>query len=242
MIALLEKDTQSDVKNDRHQAIGYFSELSEILCLKLSESLDKLKVIGVEREKLLIYLNFLATKDIKTAEHSIRVALLCEQIADELKVDAKGLFYSGLLHDMGKALIPLDVLKKTEGFNKDDMEVMKEHPLNTFKLIGDIFGFSANVGLRHHKHQTNGYPSDLPTAKQPFSEMTMLDIDHFSKILSIADFFDAAVSRKDSKFGKGEPLTLEEAFEVMVEKNPDDKDLIDYFRKSGAFKRHLKLI
>lgn len=242
MIILYDIDVNNVDKRDCREIYRFYSELNTNLCVSLVDCLIEMKIEGIQREKLIIYINFLAVKDVKTAEHSIRVAILGKRIASELQIDPKALIYSGLLHDMGKTLVPAEVLKKKGNFNKDDMEIMKDHPLNTFKLIGDIFGFSAQIGLRHHKHQENSYPEILPLDKDALSQDDRDNVEFYSKILSIADFFDAAVSRTRSMSEKHRMLAADEAIELMKEQSHDKVYLIDCLNSKDIFNNHMKLL
>src|SRR3989344_2221732 len=90
--------------------------------------------------------------------HSLRVALLARKIASFMHLDQKALFYAGLMHDLGKCMVCLDTLGKTEGWTEADSREMENHVLDGYKMINDRFKFSAGVIAWHHKFQKNGYP------------------------------------------------------------------------------------
>jgi len=69
----------------------------------------------------------------------------------------------------------------------------------------------------------------------PFEEDLQLIIDYFARILSIADCYDAMTSRENDKFGEKRKLSPEEAKSRLLEKNPDQKGLIESLYKDGIF-------
>src|SRR4051812_3251898 len=68
-------------------------------------------------------------------EHSVRVGIVGADIAHRMGLDPKVLLYAGLMHDIGKALVPVDVLGKTESWTKADSETMKPHVIDGYKLL-----------------------------------------------------------------------------------------------------------
>jgi len=237
-----EKYITSKLKKTKYNDLGYDQNLSTKLCIELEQKFEEFKIDQDKTIKLKKYLNLLATKDIKSSEHSIRVALLSQYIGKQISIDSKALLYSGLIHDVGKVLVPSTVLQKTENFRDRDMQIIRKHPLNTFRLVSGVFDFSAQVALRHHKHQVNAYPDVLPLSKIPYSNETMNKIDFYSKIISIADFFDAVISRKNDKFSNQEKLSLDNIIDIMIKNYPEMKDIIIKLRKSDVFDNHMKLI
>jgi len=226
----------------QHYALGFYSGLSKDLCNKIFDKFNELKISDIEREKLLAYFNLIPVFDIKTAEHSMRVTLLCEKIAKEAKMDRKALLFDGLLHDIGKVLIPQYILQKTEGFDENDMEIMRDHSLNTLKIIGRVFEFTGLTAVRHHIHQENGYPKVLPIIDKKYSERTQTTIDYNSRILAIADFFDAAVSRNNDKFKRNKVLDINEVYQELIKKDPEQKELVSHLYNSGVLREHINLI
>jgi putative nucleotidyltransferase with HDIG domain len=230
-------------KQDSIQKIEKFQNvLSKELCDKVNSKMRELDISAQNCEKLIFYINGMAHADIRTAEHCMRVALLSEKIGREIETDSKALFYSGLLHDIGKILVPSGVLQKEQKFELIDMELIREHPLNTFRIIQKDFGFSAEVGVRHHRYQPNAYPKVLPESRLPFSDETKKKIEYYSKVLTVADFFDAAVSRKNDKFGKNDILRVDEAVKKMLEQNIGEREVVEKISKTDIFEEHLQLI
>lgn len=241
MVLDIEIQSNTNIKIT-HGAFGLHSELSERLCDKLAPKLLQYKRDNIELQNIISTINFIAAKDIKTAEHCIRVGLLSERIAIEINRSPKPLLYAGITHDTGKVKVSREILQKKRDFGEKDIAVMRDHPLDTLKLVGDIFPYSANVGARHHKHQKDGYPDNFPQTNDAFSEDTNKKIDDDSKIVTLADQYDAAVSRVDKNPNRSQSKSLIEIVTKIKGHFPEHKDLIEKLYKNMIFHEHLKLV
>jgi HD-GYP domain-containing protein (c-di-GMP phosphodiesterase class II) len=155
-----------------------------------------------------------------TAGHSDRVKEYSLLIATEMSLHKEGiepLKYAALLHDIGKIGIRDDVLMKAGSFTPEDWLEMKAHPAKT-KTILDNFHFPRNlrqvpeIACRHHeKMDGTGYPDGLTGDHLPLG----------SRIIAVADVFDALTSRRDYPkyaFGeilKNEPMPLDRVIAIL---------------------------
>jgi HD-GYP domain-containing protein (c-di-GMP phosphodiesterase class II) len=164
-------------------------------------------------------LDELAAHHAPSAEHSIRVGLLTADIAYLMSLDPKPALF-GVLHDVGKKKIPLDVLAKTSSFTASDMDVMKAHAQAGYEILSaDGYHFSAELARRHHRWQPNRYPIELKPGAVDFGSNTQLMLDWYSRILSIADQFDA-MGRPNARFTGGAP-SPEQKRRMLLDQNPD---------------------
>lgn len=131
-----------------------------------------------------------------TYAHSVNVAVLCCIIGFGLKMkeaELEQLVMSGLLHDLGKLQIPPSILNKPGRLTPEEFEIMKMHPMRSYELIKDRWDISANVkaAVRYHHENVDGsgYPEGLDG-----DELTI-----YTKILHVADVYDALVSRRPYK-------------------------------------------
>ena len=131
-----------------------------------------------------------------TAGHSERVTEYTLLIARDMGLpesDIEVLKYAALLHDIGKIGIRDSVLLKNGKFTDEDREEMNAHPVKTrdilekFHFPRGIEGRTRNRGHHHEKINGQGYPDGLTGDKLPLG----------SKILAVADVFDALTSRRD---------------------------------------------
>jgi len=114
--------------------------------------------------------------------------------------------YAGLLHDIGKIGIKDSVLLKDGPFTPEERAEMNDHPAKTRSIL-EKFHFPKRlrqvpeVAAHHHeKINGQGYPHGLTGDNLPMG----------SKILAVADVFDALTSRRDyPKYSKGETMGFE---------------------------------
>jgi response regulator RpfG family c-di-GMP phosphodiesterase len=135
-------------------------------------------------------------RDPYTFGHQHRVALLAVAIGKELSMtqqEIEIIQVAGLLHDIGKAAVPAELLVKPSQLTLQEFELIKCHPQAGYDVLKDI-PFTDSLGkdvaiivLQHHEHMDGtGYPQGLKDD----------DIEHESKILSVADIFEAISSHR----------------------------------------------
>jgi putative nucleotidyltransferase with HDIG domain len=133
----------------------------------------------------------LADRDQSTAEHTRRVALLAAAVAEELKLPAaarRDLAMGGLLHDVGKLSVPLDILNKPGALSDEEYAQIKRHPAAGRALLDELGGFPEPVRRlvsdHHERLDGKGYPRGLTGA----------DLDLRTRVLTACDVYDALVS------------------------------------------------
>jgi len=168
-----------------------------------------------DRERIRTDLALLKAKDRETFLHSVRVTLLSMKIAKHFGMNTRPLFFSAPRHDDGKLLVPDKVLKKKKNWGPSDSAVMKAHPVDSFKRLEPTNAFSAYIAVNHHRHGPNPYPKKLPKGTHNLSLRAKREAFEYSKILAIADCWDAAVNRNNNRFA-GKRITLDLVKEVML--------------------------
>lgn len=124
--------------------------------------------------------------------HSLNVSLICNIFASWLKFDkeeTKILTLAGLLHDIGKMLVPKEILTKAAKLSEDEYEVVKTHSFKGYQALKDapIDVRVKYAALMHHERcDGSGYPNGFKGDQ----------IEDFAKIVAIADVYDAMTSNR----------------------------------------------
>ncbi|MGQ0711729.1 MAG: HD-GYP domain-containing protein [Rhodoferax sp.] len=147
----------------------------------------------------LISLARLKTADDYTYMHSVAVCAMMVALAKQLGLDegkTRLAGMAGLLHDLGKAMMPMDVLNKPGKLTDAEFAIIKRHPEEGYRLL--LSGSQAvdpvvlDVCLHHHeKMDGTGYPKGLKG-----DEITV-----FAKMGAVCDVYDAITSNRPYKAG-----------------------------------------
>lgn len=147
-------------------------------------------------EASLVGLTTIRDYDEYTFTHSVNVCIFSVAIGKRLglsKLQLYDLGLAALFHDVGKSRVPLDVLNKQGPLDETEWRVMQAHPwLGVLTLLGlrgygEIPYRGLIVAYEHHmKTDLTGYPKSL----RPRS------LSVFSKIVAVADSYDAATTRR----------------------------------------------
>jgi len=145
----------------------------------------------------LISLARLKTADDYTYMHSVAVCAMMIALARQLGLDdaqIKLAGMAGLLHDLGKAAMPMDVLNKPGKLTDAEFTIIKSHPVEGHKMLaaGKIDPIVLDVCLHHHeKTDGSGYPEGLKDE----------EISQFAKMGAVCDVYDAITSNRPYKAG-----------------------------------------
>ncbi|MDE5696730.1 MAG: HD domain-containing protein [Lachnospiraceae bacterium] len=144
-----------------------------------------------------------------TYAHSVNVAVLSCIIGFGMKMNEQSLeqlVMAGLLHDLGKLMIPPEILNKSTRLTNEEYEIMKTHSALSYEMIKERWDISSQVKaavLYHHENvDGSGYPNGIDG-----DGMTLI-----TKILHVADVYDALVSRRPYK----SPYSPYEACEYLM--------------------------
>ena len=193
------KVTLSNIVKERvSQGIQFLynnTESKEFVETSANITSDLMKAI-FENHSLAIDISALKTSDEYTFKHSVDVATLAMIIAKRLGMSSREVYdigIAGLLHDMGKAQIPNEILNKPGRLTDDEFQVMKSHSRLGYNILKKRNEFPPMIPvavLQHHeKMNGTGYPLKCKADK----------IVPFAKILSVADVYDALVTERPYK-------------------------------------------
>jgi len=185
----------------RHKVMALFNEARMGRALDVESCLPLVQEVSdsvLRNPDALISLARLKTQDDYSFMHSVATCALMVSLARQLGMDddacrAAGL--AGLMHDIGKALMPLEVLNKPGRLTEAEFAVMRTHPQRGHELLLEGRGTTAqtlDVVLHHHeKIDGQGYPHRLPGA----------DIPLLARMGSVCDVYDAITSNRPYKTG-----------------------------------------
>lgn len=146
----------------------------------------------------LISLARLKTADDYTYMHSVAVCAMMVALARQIGLDEEqtrlaGL--AGLMHDLGKAAMPMEVLNKPGKLTDAEFSIIKTHPVEGYRLLQsgkDVDAVVLDVCLHHHeKTDGSGYPKGLKAD----------EISIFAKMGAVCDVYDAITSNRPYKLG-----------------------------------------
>lgn len=196
-----------------------------LLIQDLHEQIENLKRKASE-DSAKALLKALEIKDDYTYGHSMRVAYYSVCLGKELNLsqdEIKCLELAALFHDIGKIGTPEQVLNKPTRLDENEFLVMKAHPELTGKILSDLEGFKeiAKYAMYHHeRYDGRGYPHQLKEEEIPL----------YSRIILIADTFDAMTSSRPYRKGLDYSIAFQELRDFAG--SQFDPNLVEHFIKA----------
>ena len=164
-------------------------------------------------------------KDPTTSQHSRRVAILSKQLAQWMDLspqEVEDVYFSAVIHDIGKLGISDNILKKPAMLTEEEVAEMRRHPSIGEDIMRpvDLPDYIISGITQHHeRHDGKGYPSGIKGER-----MTMA-----GKIIKVADVFDALANRRQYK----EAWTTAQVRDFLLERRGTEFDpqIVDVFLK-----------
>lgn len=168
-------------------------------------------------DAIAIDINALKTSDEYTFKHSVDVATIAMVMAKQQKLpqnSIRDIGIAGLLHDVGKTKIPIEILNKPGRLEESEFQIMKQHSVYGYNILkeGGTFNEAILLGVLQHHEKINGkgYPMGVDKSKMAT----------FAKILNVADIYDALVTERPYKAA----FSQREAVEMIMSMT-DELDL-----------------
>jgi putative nucleotidyltransferase with HDIG domain len=175
----------------------------------------------------LISLARLKSVDDYTYMHSVAVCAMMVALARQLGMDAeqtRSAGLAGLLHDMGKVHVPLEILNKPGALTNAEFVRIQSHPADGLRMLlggANMDPVALDVCLHHHERvDGSGYPDQLKGD----------DISVFAKMAAVCDVYDAITSNRPYKHGWDPAESLRKMAEWATAHF--DRDVFQAFVKS----------
>jgi len=172
----------------------------------LAEKAQEMKDMFVQTAEALA--SAIDAKDEYTHGHSIRVAQYSKKIAEIAgfaEEDCEKIYFSGLLHDVGKIGIPDYIINKQGKLTPEEYAEIKMHPVKGREILAHIRKLPyLTMGAKYHheRYDGHGYPEGLKA----------IDIPSYSRIIAVADAYDAMTSSRSYR----KPLPQDKVREEIV--------------------------
>lgn len=196
----IKKNSSGEFSDITRKIIESFSTLaSAFFAFKRFDNLQT----NFTRELITSIIKIMEMYDLYTKGHSENVAEIASAIAKEMdlpKKTVKNTYWAGLVHDIGKLLVPLDIINKNGKLTDSEYKLIKKHPVWGSEALSDsgsLTPISEYILYHHEKWDGSGYPEGISGEEIPI----------ISQILAVADAWDAMLSKRAYR----KPLSIEEA-------------------------------
>ncbi len=148
---------------------------------------------------LAILSKFIQTVDADTEAHSTRVSAWSVRLAKELGLNAamiEEVRIAGLLHDVGKVEVNVELLRKAAALSREEQENVREHAVRGAAMLKPVGGMLSHIAdaieAHHEKYDGTGYMG-----------LKAEEIPLISRIVAVADAFDAILTDRPYRKGLG---------------------------------------
>jgi putative nucleotidyltransferase with HDIG domain len=178
----------------------------------------------IESQGLGAWIGNVRRHDSRTYQHSLIVTGVAVAFGQNLGFslrDRENLAFAGILHDIGKARIPISILEKPGSLDAEEIKIIRKHPEYGFDALASVPGISNDIldmVVHHHEFlDGSGYPHGLKAD----------EISDLVRIVTISDIFSALIERRSYR----RPMSGEAAYQKLLELGPKlDVELVREFQ------------
>lgn len=186
IVEVVDEKLRIDAANNLEKIITNNGNISELM-----PDISKIVDSVLYNKDVLINVNNLSRHHEYTFSHSVNVGILSVAVGMKLNLtndQLNQLGAAGILHDVGKLKVPVDIIDKPGALSDEEFLIMKKHPEYGFRTLSNAHEVSAltkaGVYQHHERFDGTGYPRGLIGN----------DINLFGRILAITDTYDAMVT------------------------------------------------
>ncbi len=222
---IIQEKTRIKAIHKLHDAYQTLESTGELSTDALSSTSEEILVDILSNRSNLVQLTDLRMHDDYTFAHSVNVAVLAAMLGSRIGLPRENmltLIMGSLLHDIGKIIVPSEILTKTGRLSDEEFTVIQAHPEAGREKLRELPVPSAPVlaaiAGQHHEHiDGRGYPHHLTGDK----------IHRFARIAAIADVYDALTTQRSYKPAYKPHI----AYKIMVKCSPGqfDESLLSIF-------------
>ncbi|MGE5541906.1 MAG: HD-GYP domain-containing protein [Bacillota bacterium] len=195
---VIDAQTRSMAFEAVQRSLKCIAERTPIDSGRVSHAVEDIVESIKRRAGVTLSIATIRTLDEYTFVHSLNVCILALIIGLETglsKAQLTELGVGALLHDVGKVIVPLNVLNKPDELTTEEMALVKIHTIEGFQILRDQPGvslLSAHVALQHHERMDGtGYPRGLRNG----------EIHRYARMAAVADVMDALTGPRPYRAG-----------------------------------------
>ena len=217
---IIESTVRQRMTNDIKRQFDKLKDKLELDISVVSEITTTL-MEQLSRKEMILELDDLKTNDHYTYEHCLAVAILTSLVCDKMNMNIyqkEKIVMGAVIHDIGKIIIPKDILNKPDRLTKEEYEIIKTHTEIGYKMIKDNKELSPITKLavlcHHEREDGSGYP---------LGKGEELHIG--TKIVAACDLYHALIS--DRCYRQGLPINEVIAIGQKEAINPSIRKIIE---------------
>lgn len=216
----------SSVHKFEKRKLSEYSQKEQNYFNSINEVAEELLENVLSNKNVLLSLVDIKNMDNYTYAHCVNVAVISIIIGISLSLSKQNLIYlcmGALVHDIGKAFIPHEILQKPGKLTTEEFQVIKDHPKLGYDFLTQFYSLSTYIKLivlqHHERFDGLGYPDGITGNK----------ISYLARIVSIADVYDALTSDRPYK----RAMCPSDALEYIMSNSGTlfDYDIVNVFCK-----------
>lgn len=184
---VIHDKTRTHAQNQIKKTMMKFKSVSNSDIQRIGKIVEDMIEQILDEKDFVFALSQLRSVDDYTYQHSVNVGVLSLIIGIDLalgKEELKNLGIGAMLHDIGKIMVPEEIIKKPSKLTFDEFAEVKKHTEYGYEILiqTDVAEEAAQIALHHHeKYDGTGYCRGLRNTKIPL----------FARIVAVADVYDA---------------------------------------------------